>query len=182
MSTIALRCNECGSPLKVPASTRFVTCSHCDASLQIKHEGGAAFTEVAESIGRIEKNTRQVRDDMQVIKLQNELERIDREWSMRQESFKIRGKHGHATLPTKNTAMGARIGSVVAVLFGVFWIVQAVQMGAPMFFPLFGVFFIGFAIFVTTKASQKANEYERARARYDAERRAVQDQLDRLQR
>ncbi|OQA71344.1 MAG: hypothetical protein BWY35_02281 [Firmicutes bacterium ADurb.Bin248] len=33
-------------------------------------------------------------------------------------------------------------GSVVAALFGVFWIVAALQMGAPWIFPAFGVLFI----------------------------------------
>jgi len=34
------------------------------------------------------------------------------------------------------------IGSVVAILFGIFWTVSASSMGAPGFFPLFGVLFI----------------------------------------
>ncbi len=39
------------------------------------------------------------------------------------------------------SAMGA-LGSVVAVIFGIFWTIMAVSMGAPGFFPLFGVLFI----------------------------------------
>jgi hypothetical protein len=37
--------------------------------------------------------------------------------------------------------MGA-VGSAAAALFGVFWTVAAVQMGAPGIFPLFGVLFV----------------------------------------
>lgn len=39
------------------------------------------------------------------------------------------------------SAMGA-FGSIIAVVFGVFWTVMAASMGAPIFFPIFGVLFI----------------------------------------
>ena len=39
------------------------------------------------------------------------------------------------------SAMGA-VGSVIAVIFGIFWTITAASMGAPFFFPLFGVLFI----------------------------------------
>ncbi len=39
------------------------------------------------------------------------------------------------------SAMGA-MGSVIAVIFGIFWTIGAASMGAPFFFPLFGVLFI----------------------------------------
>lgn len=39
------------------------------------------------------------------------------------------------------SAMGA-MGSVIAVVFGIFWTIMAASMGAPAFFPIFGVLFI----------------------------------------
>ena len=39
------------------------------------------------------------------------------------------------------SAMGA-MGAVAAVVFGIFWTIMAVSMGAPGIFPLFGVVFI----------------------------------------
>ena len=39
------------------------------------------------------------------------------------------------------SAMGA-MGSVIAVVFGIFWTILAASMGAPFFFPIFGVIFI----------------------------------------
>lgn len=39
------------------------------------------------------------------------------------------------------SAMGA-LGSVVAIIFGIFWTIMAASMGAPVFFPIFGVIFI----------------------------------------
>ncbi len=34
------------------------------------------------------------------------------------------------------------IGSIVAVVFGIFWTIMTLIMGAPFFFPIFGVIFI----------------------------------------
>ena len=34
------------------------------------------------------------------------------------------------------------IGSVIGVVFGIFWTITAVSMGAPFMFPLFGILFI----------------------------------------
>lgn len=39
------------------------------------------------------------------------------------------------------SAMGA-MGSIIAVVFGIFWTIMAASMGAPIFFPIFGVLFI----------------------------------------
>lgn len=34
------------------------------------------------------------------------------------------------------------IGSIFAIIFGIFWTIMASSMGAPAFFPIFGVMFI----------------------------------------
>ena len=39
------------------------------------------------------------------------------------------------------SAMGA-FGAIIAVIFGIFWTVSTASMGAPAFFPIFGVIFI----------------------------------------
>ncbi len=43
------------------------------------------------------------------------------------------------------SAMGA-IGSIAVGVFGVFWTIGAASMGAPPFFVLFGIVFVGLAI------------------------------------
>ena len=39
------------------------------------------------------------------------------------------------------SGMGA-LGSIIAVIFGIFWTIMAVSMGAPVFFPIFGILFV----------------------------------------
>ena len=44
--------------------------------------------------------------------------------------------------PGRGPSMMGAVGSLLAAVFGVIWIVAAVSMGAPFFFPLFGVVFV----------------------------------------
>lgn len=48
--------------------------------------------------------------------------------------------------PGRGPSMMDGIGSIAAGIFGVFWTIGAVSMGAPWFFSLFGVVFIIMAI------------------------------------
>ena len=48
--------------------------------------------------------------------------------------------------PGRGSSMMGGIGSVAAVLFGIIWTFAAASMGAPVFFPLFGLVFIGVGI------------------------------------
>lgn len=44
--------------------------------------------------------------------------------------------------PGRGPSMMSAAGSVFAAIFGVVWTILAISMGAPFFFPLFGIFFI----------------------------------------
>ena len=48
--------------------------------------------------------------------------------------------------PGRGPSMMGGIGAVLAALFGVFWTIMAAQLGAPAFFMLFGVIFVGIGI------------------------------------
>ncbi len=43
-------------------------------------------------------------------------------------------------------SMMSGVGSIAAAVFGVFWILAAINMEAPVIFPLFGLAFIGMAV------------------------------------
>ena len=63
------------------------------------------------------------------------------------------------------SAMGA-VGAVVGVVFGIIWTVAAVSMGAPIFFPLFGLVFIAIGIvqavynFINATGENRYSEYD----------------------
>src|SRR5690349_5115522 len=90
-SVTSVVCNHCGAPLEMQADTRFITCTYCGAKLQLHRSPTSIYTEVLESL---DQRTQQMAQDLDVIKRQNELERLDREWMMQRESMMITGKNG----------------------------------------------------------------------------------------
>jgi hypothetical protein len=164
MGTQAVSCNNCGAPLEVGEQTRYATCAFCGSQLGIHRSGNAVYSEVLE---RISRDTADIADDVEVIRLQNELERLDREWLLEREQHMMRGKHGRTYRPSR---AGGVVAAVVMGGFGVLWTGLAVSMGAPFFFPLFGLVFIGFAVFVCISSVTKAGAYARGEQTYQARR------------
>lgn len=39
------------------------------------------------------------------------------------------------------------VGAVIGIVFGIIWTIAAASMGAPFFFPLFGLVFIGMGVY-----------------------------------
>ena len=48
--------------------------------------------------------------------------------------------------PGRGPSFMGGIASIAGILFGIFWTIMAASMGAPIFFPLFGLVFIGMGI------------------------------------
>jgi hypothetical protein len=78
MKIIPVLCQRCGAPLDVAdESVRFVTCAHCSTPLEIVREATQSHSRILEQIhAATEDHGRRLK----VIELQNELERLDREW------------------------------------------------------------------------------------------------------
>lgn len=100
METLSVRCNHCGAPLDIGMQTRFVTCQFCHSSLEIKRGASSVFTE---EVTRIADNTAKMADSLEVIKLQNEIEQLDREWGARQNDARQAG--GGTSPATPGAAM-----------------------------------------------------------------------------
>lgn len=166
MTVKKLCCQGCGADLEVDESIRFVNCNYCGARLEIVRD---ATTTHSRLLDQIEKRTGEMAEDLKVIRLQNDLEQLDREWEQERSRFLTRDKNGNASEPS---SAGAVVGGVVIVVFGVFWMRMASSMHAPGFFPLFGLLFIGMALFGIISSLNKAqglrsseSDYRRRRAR-----------------
>ena len=164
MKVTKVCCQGCGADLQVDESIRFATCNYCHARLEIVHDPTVTHTRLLEDIGR---TTEKMAGNLRVIELQNDLERLDREWESERESFMVTGKNGHRSLPSQT---GSVVGGVIAVVFGIFWIGAAASMGAPFPFPLFGLIFIGAAIFGMINGTTKASGYQDAESAFSRRR------------
>jgi hypothetical protein len=134
-------------------------------------------TEPAKGGGAGENLSAQLAD----VRYQNELERIDREWEIEKEQYMVTGRYGIRYLPTKGQGMA---GAAIIGVFGVFWTIMAfsITSGAPdegpfsiakIFFPLFGIAFTVFGVYMGIHTTRKAEEYTRALAAYQERRAAV---------
>jgi hypothetical protein len=123
------------------------------------------YSEVLEAI---DQRTERIAEDVEAIKLQNEVEQLDREWLMGLDRYKVRNQDGHYQVPGQ---IGAAVSLAVAVVFGLFWIGVASSMGAPFPFPLFGLLFIVAAVVAGANAWSKAAGYQRDHASYQRRRR-----------
>jgi hypothetical protein len=101
-------------------------------------------------------------DQLEEIRRQNEVAQLDREWQIERERYMVYGRYGSRYIPNKTTSV---IGGIVIAGFGTFWTIMAAGMGAPFFFPLFGVLFvlvgIGMSVFSFVRAGQYADAYRR---------------------
>ncbi|HZT78776.1 MAG TPA: hypothetical protein VFA26_01020 [Gemmataceae bacterium] len=166
MSPETLNCNQCGAELHVPPTTNYVACMRCGARLAVRRQGDAAYTE---PVGQDQGPPEPVADQLAEIRYQNEIARIDREWQMEREQYLIRGRYG-SYVPSPG---GSVLGGMVVVVFGIIWTMMAVSMGAPLFFPLFGLVFIFLGIGVSLWSHSKAVSYREAFERYRRRRASV---------
>lgn len=91
METLSVRCNHCGAPLQVSDATRFVTCQFCQSSLEVKRTESSIFTE---EVAKIAENTGKMAESLEVIALQNEIEKLDREWGIEQMNSMVPSRTG----------------------------------------------------------------------------------------
>jgi hypothetical protein len=178
-------CNSCGAALEIPPAANFVTCRYCKSQLEVKRTESTIFTEV---LNRLDQRTAEMADDLDAIRRENEIERLDREWEMRRASLMTHHKNGSASEPS---AVGGVIVMVVMGGFGILWTIGAVAMmssgppgGGPpavfqCIFPLFGVAFVVIAIAGGIKSMTSAGTYNEEHRKYQQRREALLRQSDR---
>src|SRR5438034_11615303 len=86
----SVACNHCGASLEVGLTTRFVTCAYCGSRLEVHRSGSSLYTEVLEAI---DQRTQRMEQDLGLIKRQNEVGRLDREWMLRRDQLMVQDKH-----------------------------------------------------------------------------------------
>ena len=180
MEISTVSCNSCGAALQVDDSSRFVTCRHCGAQLEVKRNDSTLSTEV---LNRIDQRTAVMAENLTAIRRDAEIERIDREWSLRQRDLMVSNKNGSTSTPS--TIAGIMI-IVIGGGFGLFWTIMTASMMSSAattlgsagpgkiasFFPCFGVLFfiaaVASGVTVITKASRYQDEEQQYRKQREA--------------
>ena len=99
--------------------------------------------------------------------MQNELERIDREWEMERRNYTSIDKNGRETAPGEADMVRA----LIVIVFGLIGIVGAASGQANGIAILIGILIVAFGIFMTIAAynevkvyTQRKNYYQQSRA------------------
>lgn len=104
-----------------------------------------------------------LQEHLEEIKEQNDVAALDRAWAAERERYMVTGRYGNRYIPNKGSSL--IVGFVVAI-GGMMWTIMAANMGAPAFFPAFGVLFTLVGLGISVFSYMKADEYGKAYAQY----------------
>lgn len=173
MKVTKVCCQGCGADLQIDESIRYVTCNYCNARLEVVHDPSVTHTR---QLDKIERTTDRLADNLKVIELQNDLERLDREWDNQRQGYLVRGKNGHVSEPS---TLGSMSTGIILIAFGIFWTALTLSGSAPAFFPLFGLLFIGIGFFTMVTGTSKAKAYQNGLHQYEFHRQRLVARLER---
>lgn len=173
MELISVRCNHCGAPLQIPAEARFVTCMYCKSELTVQRNEGAISTEVLQ---RIEQKTDRMADNLGVLRLQGELELLDREWQMKRETMLVRDRRGKLVEPGGSSKLaGCAIAFLMAPIIMLASIGSAFSSNnsvAPVL-----IFALVIGVMINIARRKKRSPYKLALAEYEQRRAGLLEQL-----
>lgn len=171
METLSVRCNHCGAPLQVAEKTRFVTCQFCQSSLEVRRTESSIFTE---EVSKIAASTEKMAESLEVMTLQQEIERLDREHP---------AERAAATQTPGSNVAEAIIGGIVLVLFtafGLFFAITSSEMRAPGIFPLVGGGFALIGIIALVSMATRLSVGHASKSDYQERRAELTRRLDTL--
>ena len=160
--TLSVRCQNCGSPLQVNDSIRFVTCGYCHSELQVVQD--ASETIHTKLLAKLTANSESLERSFKRLEIQKEIERLDRE---RSQGLTLEGKR----LPPYNSPALTTLASLTAIGFGIGGITFCRAIEASFIYELLAMVFIGLVIIQTVRdiiawrrRSESDRSYEERRA------------------
>lgn len=120
MKLVPVCCQNCGASLQISDSVRFVTCQFCQTQLIVQHTGPVIFTELP---GELAEKTSRLSAGGGNLRLQNQLQQLEREWMAERETLLIRPRNGPSSEPSIVTVwsrgllfLGIALAGLVVVL------------------------------------------------------------------
>jgi ribosomal protein L37AE/L43A len=176
----SVHCNTCGNKIEVPSTVRYITCARCGASLVVRNEGGAWFTETPLAPRRA-TDLGEVAGRLEELERQSAIARLDREWEIERDSYMMTGRFGARYTPSIATAV---LTGVIALVGGGLWtaftfsIVSSnplADRGPGRIFPLFGILFMLVGVAIAIYQFSRASQYQQALERYQRRRHQMLD-------
>ena len=173
VKTNQLECTSCGAPLKARLRDRLVTCQYCAAQVEII---GDQSSSPAGKVESLEKSTKKLEAELEVIRLQHELQELDRAWATRRQTAISSSPHDH---PLKGVFTAAIILFVIASMVITRTAFLLSQMGALL---VFGFILVGGVAWFLTSFFNEAKAEKRAHFMHHHRRRTLERMILRAQR
>lgn len=165
MELESVACNNCGAPLTVPEGVNFVTCSHCNSQLAVKRNESILYTE---RLTQLEGRTDTMADELQRLKMQQELNRLDDDWNSEKQTYMIRQKNGAGNLPDEGAAIMGPVVSIIGLI--VLGVVMLSVRDGIQFMCLPMLLFAALVAWICYDYYNKLNSYNQAIAAYYSRR------------
>ena len=166
MEITSLKCNNCGANLEINPKIKFFTCTFCGSSLTIKKTGNVMFTEV---LDEIKEDTEMLISHSELMLIEREIDRLDREWLIKREQYKVHNKQGSyfpgESKSEKDLAIGFAIAGVPIFIFIIYF---GLMMGIEIV-----IVVIGFALVFIAQllwSIDKESKYTAAKKKYEQQR------------
>lgn len=172
MRFVDSRCIHCGATLRIANDATHICCQYCNSELLVVHEGDRATTEL------VREMQADLGQKLDVLRIQNDIERLDREWTMESQDYTVSDKNGVRSLPS---VIGGIFIIVVGVVCGIYWISMANTNGVSGLVLAFGVLVVITIIASGYISIVKANAHESGETRYQSARRRLMNELARAQ-
>lgn len=172
MELLALTCQHCSAPLKVPSGAKFVTCTHCGVQLAVRRTDSVAYTETLEAI---DARTERMAEQLDELHRRAALADLDRAWEAELDKYYVAGKDGHRYLPTRG---GSVVMGIAIAVVGMVWTAVACGVAGEFhdgpgpfdlitaLFPFIGLLIGGIGLWQAVVGYNNAEVYERAEAEY----------------
>lgn len=176
MALITSTCDNCETEIKTKSRVKYITCPICKHPLTVHHEGGRPRTEI---IGQRKTSSRSDNNFQQLLRVENEIARLDREWTIEREKYRMHGRHT-SNLPNQTTGVGTIFAMIVGVGFALFWIGKVSEIENPGAFQAFGIVFIIAVVVSAISRLNKSSNYGEAEQQYKETRQKLTQKLNRL--
>jgi hypothetical protein len=141
----------------------------------VNRTGNAHYTETIEQLS---KRAERMEEDIGRLALENDLERLEREWQQEREQYMVRGKDGSLSEPGSALALqigiGVFSGLLLLIAIGIFapWGAAA----APLWLAV--LLFVAFTVWSIVDAKMKLTRYEAAMQDYEQRRSELVRQIE----
>lgn len=163
-------CNNCGASLSINTSTNFIKCNYCGTSLKVKRSSESTFTEI---LAGIDQKTDHIAKDTRIIRIQNDIEMLDRDWKEGEKAFFVKDGEKGLHIPTRS---GIQSWWFSAVLIACGGFILSLLTEVPFFF-IIALFLTVYAVLKALYLMDKLDEYEKSKGEYEEQRKQLKDEL-----